>query len=542
MSNRLFWVSLLLVFCNPQGSFACTNLIITAGASSDGSVMLVYTNDGEWLYRLDLTPSADHLPGDSIEFVSWRNQTRGKLPQVPHTFGVVGFQMNEFQVAVGETTFTGREELWNKSGFLEYWHLMKLALERARTAREAVLVMTSLAEQYTYGSEGESFSITDPDEAWILEMIGTGTGGLGAVWVAVRIPDGFISAHANMARIGEFPIDDPDNCLYSDNVISFAIERGYYDPQGDEPFRFNEAYNPPSPDRLKYCESRVWSLFTRTAPSLGLSSDYHRGVPGAARYPLWIQPDRKISLADVLDLVRDHYEGTPFDMTTGVAAGPFGNPNRWRPLFWEDGETKYSWERPVSTYNTAFSMIAQSRSWLPDPLGGIVWFGVDDTWFTCYIPVFCSVTGIPKPFATGDIRKFSWDSAWWVFNFVSNYANLRFSAMSEEIRSFGNELESKMISEQDSIASLAGVLKGDELRASLTHYTVSRGEWVHREWVTLAEHLITKYNDGYIKDDRGVPQEAGYPDEWEKTIISSEPERYVIPDWNRNGAIKDVPY
>ena len=524
-----------------SGSFSCTNLIVTKGASSDGSTMLVYTNDGEWLYHLNRTPAKDYAPGDSVEFTS-RSGARGKISQVQPTYALIGFQMNEHQVAIGETTFTGREELWNKSKFLEYWHLMILALERAKTAREGVGIITDLVEKYGYGSEGESFSIIDPNEAWVLEMVGTGSGGEGAVWVAVKIPDGYISAHANMARIGEFPLNDPDNCLYSANVISFAIEKGYYDPASNEPFRFNETYNPPSPDRLKYCESRVWSLFTRSAPSMSLSPDYHRGIQGAERYPLWIKPDNKLSLRDVIVLIRDHYEGTPYDMTKGIDAGPFGNPNRWRPLNWEKDDREYSWERPISTYNTAFSYIAQCRSWLPDPLGGIVWFGVDDTYFTCYVPIYCGVDEIPEPFANGDIQKFSWESAWWVFNFVSNFANLKYSYMIEDIRKVQSELENKFINDQDSVEVNSKNLDEEQMKKFLTNYSLMQGNYAHQRWIELGEYLITKYNDGYVKDDQGNLREVGYPDAWKNKMMNIETDKFLIPEGGMDNKIEKLPY
>lgn len=508
-------------------SLACTNFIVTKGASKDSSTMLVYTNDGEWLYRLYLTEASDHPEGDSIEFTN-RYGVMGKIAQVSHTYAVVGFHMNEFQVAVGETTFVGREELWNKSKYLEYWHLMQLALERAKTAREAVLVMTSLAGEYGYGSEGESFSIIDPDEAWLLEMVGTGDGGEGAVWVAIKIPDGSISAHANMARIGTFPLDDPENCLYSSNIISFATQKGYYDPSSGVPFHFNEVYNPPSPDRLKYCETRVWRLFSRSAPSLDLSPDYHRGVPETERYPIWIKPDKKLSLEDVISLVRDHYEGTPYDMTRGPDAGPFGNPNRWRPLAWEVNGQSYSWERPISTYNTAFSMIAQCRSWLPNPLGGILWFGVDDTYFTCYVPIYCGINKVPDPFATGDINKFSWDSMWWVFNLVSNVANIRYSDMVQDIQPVQQELEHAFLSEQDSLDANLAMLDDTSLKEILTDYSIMKSKQVHEKWISLAEHLFTKYNDGYIKNSSGTIRETGYPTDWYNHIIENDPEKFRI--------------
>ncbi len=521
--------------------YPCTNYIVTKGASKDGSTFLVYTNDGEWLYKPTITSAKDHKEGDSLSFTS-RYGIKGKIPQIPHTYAVLGFQMNEFQVAIGETTFTGREELWNKSKYLEYWHFMRLALERAKTAREAVQVITSLAEKYGYGSEGESFSIIDPNEAWILEMVGTGTGGESAIWVAVKIPDGYVSAHANMARIGEFPTNDPENCLYSDNVVSYAVEKGYYKPESGQPFKFNDVYNPPSPDRLKYCESRVWRLFSKTSPSLKLSTDYYRGVQGVKRYPLYIKPDNKIGLEDIINMIRDHYEGTPYDMTKGIEAGPFGNPNRIRPLNWEVDGQKYSWERPVSTCNTAFSFIAQSRSFLPNDIGGIVWFGVDDTYFTCYIPLYCSIKEIPEPYAKGDINKYSRESAWWSFNFVSNFANLRYSFMIKDIQKVQKELESSFIAMQDSVEIKAKQLKKKKRIKYLTDHSCSLGELTNKKWIELGEYLITKYIDAYIKNDKGHPEEIGYPEVWLKTIIKSEPEKFKIPEWNSEYELETLPY
>jgi dipeptidase len=540
MMNKLFLLFFLLISIS---GYNCTNLIVTKGASTDGSAFLVYTNDGEWLYRLSNKPAADHQPGDSLTFRSGRNNVEGKIHQVSHTYAVIGFQMNEHQLAIGETTFTGREELWNHTKYLQYWHLMSLALERAKTAREAVEVITSIVEQYGYGSEGESFSLVDPNEAWILEMIGTGDGGEGAIWVARKIPDGMISAHANMARIGEFPLDDPDNCLYSENVISFAVEKGYYNPDSGEPFRFNEAYNPASPDRLKYCESRVWSLFRRAAPSVGFSPDYHRGVQGAERYPLWIAPENKLSLEDVMALVRDHYEDTDYDMTEGMDAGPFGNPNRWRPLYWDDDEGKrYSWERPISTYNTCFSFIGQMRSWLPDDVGGVCWFGVDDTYFTCYVPIFVGNTSVPEPFTRGDINKFSWDSMWWAFNFVSNFANVKYSYMIKDIQQVQHALESEMIREQNMIADAVKNMPKDERTDKLTSFSNNWGTKVHARWIELGEALITKYNDGYVKNETGKIEEVGYPGAWKDQLNNLYPEKYKINTWENEEKQNKLPY
>ena len=320
---------------------ACTNLLVTKGASEDGSVMITYTCDGEFHPILEYHPASDHGPNDSLEITDWSGKVRGKVKQVPHTYAVVGL-MNEYQLTIGETTFDGREELQNPDGLLEYWDMMQLALERAKTAREAIKVMTDMVEQYGYRSTGETFSIADPKEAWIMEMIGPDSGGHGAEWVALKIPDGYISCHANKARIGEFPLKDKKNCLYSSNVISFAIEKGYYDPKSGEPFRFCDAYCPPTPKNQRYADTRVWSIFRRAAPSQNFSPDYHRGVEGAKPYPLWIKPDKNLSVADVFSLMRDHYEGTPYDMTKGIDAGPYGSPDHWRPITWTVDSVEYA--------------------------------------------------------------------------------------------------------------------------------------------------------------------------------------------------------
>lgn len=494
--------------------YSCTNIIVTKGASEDGSVFLAYTNDAEYIYQLKLHQAMNYKSGESIHYYSSRNGVEGTIPQVPHTNALIGFHMNEHQVSIGETTFKGREEDWNHSKFLEYWDLMVLALERASTAREAITVMTNIAEKYGYGSEGESFSIADKNEAWILEMAGTGTGKEGAVWVAIKIPDGMVSCHANSARIGEFPLNDSENCIYSRNVITNAIAKGYYNPKSGKPFSFHEAYCPTTPGTLRYCSTRVWSILRRVAPSLNLSSDYHRGIIGTESYPLWVKPDKKISLKDVFSLVRDHYEETEFDMTKGYDAGPYENPNRWRPLYWKANDTECSWERPISTFNTSFSFIAQSRSWLPNEVGGLIWFGEDDTYFTCFIPIYNSVTKIPLPFQIGDIKKFSWQSAWWIFNFVSNYSNLRFSEMAVDVKHIQDSMENKYVKMQSQIEEQAlALMKKDKNQGIefLTNYTCKETDILMEEWKKLGEFLITKYNDGYIKNKEGKPIEAGYP-------------------------------
>lgn len=511
----------------------CSSFLVTKGASKDGSVMITYTCDGEFLPHLERLPAQDHESGSTIPIMGRDGKVRGEVKQVPHTYAVVGL-MNEFQLAIGETTFGGRRELRNPDGLLHYFMLMNLALQRAKTAREAIRVMAGLVDEYGYASTGESFSIADPDEAWVMEMIGPGPGGKGAQWVALRVPEGFVCGHANMSRIGEFPLDDPENCLYSPSVISFAEEKGYYDKNSGKPFRFRYAYDPPQPSSLRTCAARVWSMFRRSAPSLNLSPDFQRGEPDARPYPLWIKPDRKLSLQDVMSIMRDHYEGTEFDMTKGIDAGPFGCPVRCRDLTWEVDGIMYSWERPISTQQTGFSFISQSRDWLPDAIGGVYWYGVDDTYTTCYIPLYCCIQGLPEPFTVGDLQRFSWDSAWWVFNFVANYANLKYSYMIKDIQEVQSTLEGQALSLQPIVEQTALELKKTDpglLVEYLTNYSVGRGEQVVKRWRELGERLVTKYNDGYVKDERGRPRGVGYPLEWLKEVLRSKPEPFKLPVW-----------
>ena len=513
---------------------ACTSIIVTKGATQDKSVIITYSCDGEFLYHFDLIPAQDHAPGDVYEIKNWEGEIVAKIPQPSHTYKVVGL-MNEYQLAIGETTTTGREELQNSDGVLHYWTLMHITLQRAKTAREAIEVMTSLVEQYGYASTAEAFSIADPQEAWIMEMIGTGPGGKGAVWVARKVPDGYVSCHANLSRIGEFPLHDKDNCLYSPNVISFAVEKGYYDPGSGEPFRFNMAYCPPNPFDLRVCATRVWSILKRTAPSKDFSPDYHRGVKGAEPYPLWIKPDNKLSVKDVMNLMRDHYEGTDFDMTTAITAGPFNNPYRWSGLTWIVDSIKYCWERSVSTQKTSFSFISQSRAHLPDKIGGVYWFGFDDTYMTCYIPLYCCIDDIPDSFTKGSLQEFSFDSAWWIFNFVSNLSYLKFSYMIKDIQAVQSELENYALNLQPYIehTCLELIKSGDDelVQTFLTNYSCNRAQEVVKRWKSLGMDLLTKYNDGYVKDDRGRPQSRGYPEAWLRQVIEENPEKYKLPVW-----------
>lgn len=533
-----------VLFAWEQDLSACTSILVSKGASKDGSVIITYSCDGEFHPRLRYRSAADHDPGDYYEIKDWSGNLRGKVKEVPHTYAVVGL-MNEHQVAIGETTFDGRKELVNPDGLLQYWTLMQLALQRAKTAREAIRVIADLVDEHGYRSTGESISIADKKEAWLMEIIGPGPGGKGAHWVALRIPDGYISCTANRARIGAFPLDDPDNCLYSKNVINFAIEKGYYDPDSGEPFSYTDAYCPPTPQRLLYTATRVWSIFRRAAPSQEFSPEYHRAALGAEPYPLWIKPDKKLSVADVIALMRDHYEGTPFDMTKGVDAGPYGTPNRWRPMTWTVDDVEYSWERPISTQQTGFSFVSQSRDWLPDPIGGVYWYGVDDTYTSCYIPLYCCIREVPESFARGSLRSFSWDSAWWVFNFVANFANLKYSYMIEDIQTVQQRIETDLIALQPVVEKTALDLHQTDpelMTTYLTSYSVNHAEDVVKKWRALAEHLITKYNDGYVQEKPGDPKEKGYPEKWLRDVLKCRPDAFELRKWEKEESETELPF
>jgi len=519
---------LIPIFSSP--AFACTSLIVSAGASADGSVYVTYTCDAEFHPYLEVIAAADYEPNSFVPAARWSRGIEGKVKQVAHTYAVIGSSsaglINEKQVAIGETTFGGRRELRNRDGLLGYPDLMILTLQRAGTAREAIKIMAELVNEYGYRGPGESFSIGDTNQAWIMEIIGPGSGGNGAPWVAVRIPDGYLCCHANKARIGEFPEDDPDNCLYSENVISVAVEKGYFDPNSGEPFSFRQAYDPDTIDNLRYASARVWSIFRRAAPSLNLSADYPRGRPDAEPLPLYIKPDKKLSTKDVFSLMRDHYEGTDYDMTKGVDAGPFGNPNRWRGIEWKVDDVNYQWERPISTQQTAYSMVAQLRNFLPAPVGGVLWYGVDDTYTTCYTPLYCCIDAVPKSFARGSIDTFSWDSAWWTFNIVANYACLKYSYMLKDIQAVQSEIEDNLFKLQPVVEAAAVELYRTDpalMKRYLTDYSVSQGESAVQRWRELAEFLFTKYNDGYINR-----REVGYPKEWLRKVIKENPEQFRL--------------
>jgi len=507
-------------------TYACTNFLITKGASVDGSTMITYAADAHVLYgELYYTPAADYLPNTMLDIYEWdTGKFLGQIKQVPHTYSVVG-NINEHQVAIGETTWGGRKELRDPKAIMDYGSLMYITLQRAKTAREAIKIMGDLVEEYGYYSSGESFSISDKNEVWIMEMIPKGPEKKGAVWVARKVPDGYISGHANQARIRQFPLKDKkNNTIYEKDVIKLAREKGYFKGK-DKDFSFADAYAPLDYGALRFCEARVYAMFNRAAPSLKLSMDYVKGITPDKPMPLWIKPDNKLSVHDVMELMRDHFEGTDFDMTKDIGAGAYNLPYRWRPLTWEVDSVEYCNERATSTQQTGFSFVTQSRSGMPDPIGGILWFSVDDTYSTVYVPMYCGINKVPHSYAvgTGDFQHFTWESAFWVFNFVSNYAYSRYSEMIVDIQKLQRELEGRFFADQDKIEKVAVKLYNDSPGLAidyLTKYSCDLGNSTVKRWKTLGEFLIYKYLDGNLKDELGNVKHPGYPKSWYRKITN----------------------
>ncbi|MBL7971351.1 MAG: C69 family dipeptidase [Prolixibacteraceae bacterium] len=544
--QRVAILSVLTMVGAVQISLACTNFLVTKGASVDGSTMITYAADSHTLYgELYFQPAQDHPEGALRDIYEWdTGKFLGRIPQPLHTYSVVG-NMNEFQVAISETTFGGREELAKQSGaIMDYGSLIYVALQRAKTAREAIEVMTGLVEKYGYASSGESFSISDPNEVWILEMIGKGEGEKGAVWVAQRIPDGYISGHANQARITTFPMDDEANCLFSKDVISFAREKGWFDGKNKD-FSFSDIYAPVDFGGARFSDARVYAGFNKVYSGMKQYEEYalgnvkHDGENNypSNRMPLWIKPDKKLTVQDVMGMMRDHYQGTALDMTQDIGAGPFKLPYRWRPLTFKVDSATYVNERAISTQQTGFSFVTQSRSWLPNPVGGILWFGVDDTYSTCYVPMYCGITEIPQCFkvGNGDLLTYSETSAFWVFNVVSNFAYLRYDAMIPDILKVQKNLEDKFVAYTPSVDVAAQNLwnagKKSETLQFLTDYSVNQANGMTSEWKKLSQYLFVKFIDGNIKKEKnGVfertetgmpanPDQPGYPEWWKKVIV-----------------------
>ncbi len=521
-----------LALLRPATADACTSLLLSRGATVDGATMTTYVADSHVLYGdLPVRPPMDFPEGTKTDVLDWDSGKRlGAIPQVRHTFAVAG-NMNEKQVAIAETTFGGREELKDPRGTLDYGSLMQLALQRAATARQALTVMTSLVAEHGYASSGESFSLSDPKEAWLLELIGKGPGQKGAVWVARRVPDGFITAHANHPRLRTFPLHDPDT-LYAPDVISFARGKGWFQGK-DEDFSFADVYAPLTWEDVRFCEARVWSVFRRAAPSLKLPASMARGDADGPRLPLWIKPDQKLGVAEVMALMRDHFEGTEFDLSQGVGAGPYGLPYRWRPLTWSAGGKRYLHERAISTQQTGFSFISQSRAGLPDAVGGVQWFGVDDTALTVWVPVYAGTTKAPSAFATGtaDLLHYSPDSAFWVFNQVANWAYSRWSEIAPDVQAAQRELEGSFLARQAAVEQAALALhqrSPEEARTYLTAYSEAQATRTLARWKKLSEALLVKYLDGNLKDELGQVKHPGYPAAWNELVAKVDGARLEV--------------
>ncbi len=527
MKRKSLYLTLMLpaLALMPAEAEACTNLIAGPNATTDGSVLVTYAADSHNLYgMLTHTPAADHAPGSIRKVVEWdTGKPLGSIPQIPHTYNVVG-NMNEHQVAIGESTWGGHDELVDTTGnaVIDYGSLIQIALERSKTAREAIDVMTDLVDKYGYASSGESFSIADKNEVWVLEMIGKGAE-KGAVWIAVRIPDDAISGHANEPRIRQVDMKDKKNVLFSKDVISFARKRGYFNGKDSE-FSFADAYSTHDKGTRRGCDGRVWSYFRRFKPETDKYFTWCNGESDEPM-PLYIVPDRKVSLKEMQESMRDHFEGTPFEMTSDVGAGPNHVPYRWRPMEYEvDGKT-YTNERAIATQQTGWSFVSQSRADLPDPVGGVLWFGTDDTNTTVYMPFYCSMTEIPAQLAEGDVNTFSFDSNFWMTNWVANQAYNRYDLMIPDIRKVQGALEEKYQSTRsEREKELVAILESGDDKAF--RQSVNReGKDIAKEatdaYRDLGIYLFVKFMDGnmkktdadgnFIKSEYGLPVYPSFP-------------------------------
>ena len=514
-------IAAILFAASYSTSDACTNLIVGKKASTDGSVICTYNCDGfGFSGALSYSAPGRHEEGEMIALRGWGpDAVTHYLPQAEYTYSVVGL-MNEKQVSIVETTWDGRKELRNKDGWLDYFNLMNLALQRSATAREAIITMHNLVQEYGYNSTGESFAVCDKDEAWIMEMIGKGEGCKGAVWVARRIPDDCISAYANSSRIRQFPQvrkaarkktyqEIPGECMYSSDVISFAREKGYYSgPDAD--FSFREAYGPLDWSAIRYCEARVWSFYRhhydaaemdKYIPFLNGDLSEHDDLP------IWIKPDRQVSYRDIQEDMRDHYEGTALDMTADVSAGPWASPYRNQPVnYYASDSTKMFRERPIGCQQSGMTMVCRMRSWLPDAVGGILYFNLDDASMVAYVPVYCGVNRIPDPFRreNNNVREFSTESAFWMCNFVANMVYPRYSVMIGDLRDAQKELEDYYETAQAEIDAKAADLTTSECSDFLSAKSIEFTDRMMTRWDKLARLLIVKHNDQIM-----LPSENG---------------------------------
>ena len=527
-------------------SWACTNLIVGRHASTDGSTIVSYSADSYGLFgELYHYPAGTHAKGTMRPVHEWdTGKYLGEIPEARTTYNVIG-NMNEHQLTITETTFGGREELVDTTGIIDYGSLIYIALQRSKSAREAIQVMTDLVQEYGYYSSGESFTIADPREVWVMEMIGKGVGVKGAVWVAVRIPDDCISAHANQARIHQFPLNDKENCLYSPDVISFAREKGYFSGLNKD-FSFANAYAPLDFGARRYCEARVWSFYNMFTDRGEEFLPYILGSTDKPM-PLYVKAKKRISVQEIQQAMRDHYEGTPLDLSQDFGAGINHSPYRLSPLsFTVDGEEYFN-ERPISTQQTGWVIVAQMREQLPNAIGGVLWFGCDDANMTVFTPVYCCTNVVPQCYSRvdgADYITFSCRSAFWIMNWVANMVYPRYDVMIGDVRATQQSLEGTLATAQKGIESAALELyekNADEAKAFLTRYTNSAAQSTIDAWRSLGEYLVVKYSDGVVRrtdaqgrfqrNDIGQPASPirpGYPESFLKEYIKATGDRYKV--------------
>ncbi len=531
-------------------ALACTNFIVGKKASVDGSVMCTYNADDYGMFQgLCHYPAGTHAKGEKLKIYDWDTKVyHGEIDQAPVTYNVIG-NINEFQVTIAETTYGGREEMVDTTGVLDYGSLIYIALQRSKTAREAIKVMTSLVEKYGYCSEGETFTVCDPNEAWIMEMMGAGPGSKSVVWVALRVPDDAICAHANQSRIGKFNMKDKKNVLFSKNVVKYARQMGWFKGK-DEDFSWKNAYAFPDFSGRRFCEARVWSFFRHFDNSFDRYLPWAEGKdPNAEDMPLWIVPNRKLSVKDVENCMRDHYEGTALDIANRKVAGGIWNmPYQPTPLTYKvDGKTCFN-ERPISTQQTGFTFVAQMRSWLPREIGGVLWFGNDDPNMVAYTPVYCSSTRQPECYNTpgADAVTFSTKNAFWVCNWVSNMVYPRYSQMFPSLKEVRDSLDNSYFANQNAIEQKAlQVLKAEGSEAAvklLNDYGIEKAQQMLDSWNKLAVYLIVKYNDMAVKPEANgkfkrtktglgaTVARPGYPAGFAREMYRINGDKYVVPE------------
>jgi len=534
MIKKIFFISAFILAINL--GHACTNFLVGKAATLDGSTLISYNADSYFLFgALYHFPAATYPEGSMLDVHDWDSgKFLGKIKQIEKTYSVIG-NINEHQVSIGETTFGGRPELVDTTAIMDYGSLIYIALQRSKTAREAIKVMTDLVAEYGYYSEGESFSIADPNDVWILEMVGKGANNKGAVWVAQRIPDDCVSAHANQARITTFPYDDKNNCLYAEDVIAFAREKGYFKGKNKD-FSFSDTYAPLDYVALRACEARVWSFFRKVDPTMEKYITYIKGET-SERMPLWIKPTFKLTAQKLKEYMRDQYEGTEFDMSKGLAAGAFGSKLRCSPLTFKVDSVEYVHERPVATQQTGFTFVAQMRSWLPDYIGGVLWFGVDDAATGLYVPMYCGMNRVPECYRpdNGSLLEYSATSAFWTYNSVANYAYSKYSYMLPDIKKVQSKWETDFNSLVPAIDKVAVDMPEADARVFLSDFSVAQAENSTAAWKKLGEYLLVKYMDGNIKAEKNakfvqneykIPPtiiRAGYPEEFLRKMVKENP-------------------